>query len=474
MLFNSYEFLFAFLPIVFALYFTLNKYRQYKAAKISLIAASIYFYAFFNSSYALLIIGSTICNYLFGTQIYKIPLERPRARKLLLILGLVFNLGLLGYFKYYDFFIGNVNEIFASNMPLLYVVLPLGISFFTFQQISFIVDAYHDKPLRVTPLDYGLFVTFFPQLIAGPIVQPQEILPQFADKKNKYLNYENINRGLFLFSIGLAKKILIADTIAPLADAGFDNLAVLSFREAWTSSLAYTMQIYFDFSGYCDMAMGIALMFNIKLPLNFNSPYKATNFQDFWQRWHITLGRFFSTYLYIPLGGNRKGNARTLINLFIVFFMSGLWHGAGWTFILWGVCHGCAILIHRLWKEHGLRMPAIIGWAITFFFVNAFWVLFRAQSFEDAMKVYRGMFDLSGGLCSFTREYTLLIPSFPPFILHEIILILSIAMSCLLLNFANRIQRTKLNFWYYILQNMLLALSILLLSRVSQFIYFNF
>ncbi|MGL5964435.1 MAG: MBOAT family O-acyltransferase, partial [Fusobacteriaceae bacterium] len=214
-------------------------------------------------------------------------------------------------------------------------------------------------------MSYCLFVTFFPQLIAGPIVLPHEMLPQFEDHNNKKINYENMNRGLYLFAIGLGKKVILADSISSFVNSGFNNIEILNIIEAWFISISYTLQLYFDFSGYCDMAMGIALMFNIVLPLNFNSPYKALNIQDFWKRWHMTLGRFLTNYLYIPLGGNRKGDKRTLLNLLLVFLVSGVWHGAGWNFILWGGLHGISILIHRVWKSKKIYMPKLIGWAIT-------------------------------------------------------------------------------------------------------------
>ncbi|WP_294665960.1 MBOAT family O-acyltransferase, partial [uncultured Fusobacterium sp.] len=249
---------------------------------------------------------------------------------------------------------------------------PLGISFFTFQQLSFIIDSYNEKSMKYDFLSYCLFVTFFPQLIAGPIVLPNEMLPQFEDKRNKLINYENMNRGLYMFSIGLAKKVIIADTIANFANVGFDKMETLNIVEAWMTSISYTLQLYFDFSGYCDMAMGIALMFNIVLPLNFNSPYKSANIQEFWKRWHMTLGRFMTNYLYIPLGGNRLGERKTLRNLFIVFMASGIWHGAGWNFITWGGLHGICILIHRVWKNSGRKMNKLLGWFITINLVNIF------------------------------------------------------------------------------------------------------
>ncbi|MGL6119911.1 MAG: MBOAT family O-acyltransferase, partial [Fusobacteriaceae bacterium] len=368
MLFNSFVFIFLFLPITLIVYFLLNNYGKEKLAKAWLVLGSLYFYSYFNYKYTYLIVLSIFVNYCIGNILNeKKSVKRTIYTKSYFIVGLIFNIGMLFYFKYYDFFIGNMNSVLKINLPILKLMLPLGISFFTFQQLSFLIDSYKGKSQKYDFLSYSLFVTFFPQLIAGPIVLPEEMLPQFENHDNKKINYENINRGLYLFSIGLAKKVLIADSISPFADAGFDKMTSLTFIEGWLTSISYTMQLYFDFSGYCDMAMGIALMFNIILPLNFNSPYKSTSIQEFWKRWHMTLGRFLTNYLYIPLGGNRKGELKTLRNLSIVFLASGIWHGAGWNFIIWGALHGLAILIHRTWKNKGYKMPALLGWAITLF-----------------------------------------------------------------------------------------------------------
>jgi len=279
MLFNSYFFIFLFLPITLIGYFTFNRFKKEKLAKAWLVFTSLYFYAYFNYWYLLIIIASIFSNYFIGQYFHNKGCTSWK-RRLTLILGIIFNLGMIGYYKYYDFFIDNINSIFSTNIPLLKVLLPLGISFFTFQQLSFVIDSYRGKSLKYDFLSYCLFVTFFPQLIAGPIVLPSEMLPQFEDHKNKRINGVNLNKGLSLFILGLAKKILLADSVAILADKGF-LASTLNCAEAWLTSLSYTMQLYFDFSGYCDMAMGIALMFNIILPLNFNSPYRSTNFQEF-------------------------------------------------------------------------------------------------------------------------------------------------------------------------------------------------
>ncbi len=332
-------------------------------------------------------------NYGVGTLLSKGHTFR---KKSLLIFGIVSNLSLLGYYKYSDFFIENINILTNSNVPLLHMMLPLAISFFTFQQIAYLVDSYRGETKEYDFLNYALFVTFFPQLIAGPIVHHKEMMPQFSQKENKYINYHNVALGLFIFSIGLFKKIVIADTFAIWATEGFDVSSTLGFYQAWATSLSYTFQLYFDFSGYTDMAIGVALLFNIRLPINFDSPYKALSIQDFWRRWHITLSRFLKDYIYIPLGGNRKGELRTYTNLFMTFLLGGIWHGAGWTFIFWGFLHGAALVIHRAWSKLQIKMPLLLAWFLTFNFINIAWVFFRAKEWDDAIKVLRGMFGLSG------------------------------------------------------------------------------
>ena len=326
MLFNSYEFIFIFLPITFFVYFYLNKKRLGDVAKGFLVCSNLFFYAWWNIYYLPILIISVIFNYFIGRLLLNENLKI--CKKQVLIIGIVCNVAFLAYFKYSDFLIQNFNAISGSKINLLHISLPLALSFVTFQQIAYLVDSYHMNTKENSFLNYSLFITFFPQLIAGPIVHHKEMMPQFANKFNLIKNYKNIATGLFIFSIGLFKKVVIADTFSLWATDGFDIAKTLNFFEAWATSLSYTFQLYFDFSGYCDMAIGLALMFNIKLPINFNSPYKALDIQDFWHRWHITLSRFLRDYIYIPLGGNREGRCRTYINLMIVFLIGGLWHGA--------------------------------------------------------------------------------------------------------------------------------------------------
>ena len=396
MLFNSYEFIFFFLPIVFFVYFFLLKQRWIIGAKGFLVFASLFFYSWWNISYLPLILVSMLFNYVIGNTLNENFRQIRAHKKTILWIGVVANLALLGYFKYSDFLIENVNVLLDASIPLLHLALPLAISFFTFQQIAYLVDSYRGETQEYDFLNYALFVTFFPQLIAGPIVHHAEMMPQFASRWNAVKQYRHIATGLFIFSLGLFKKVVIADTFAQWANAGFDGAAALNFFEAWAATLSYTFQLYFDFSGYTDMAIGAALLFNIKLPFNFNSPYKALDIQDFWRRWHMTLSRFLRDYIYIPLGGNREGSLRTYSNLLITFLLGGIWHGAGWTFVFWGFLHGVALMAHRAWNILGFTMPKVWAWLTTFLFINVTWVFFRAETWQDAVRVLKGMLGLSG------------------------------------------------------------------------------
>ena len=395
MLFNSYEFIFFFLPITFFVYFYLLQKRLTVGARGFLVFASLFFYSWWNIVYLPLILSSMLFNYIIGNSLNENFKKAKLNRKALLTIGISANIALLGYFKYSDFFIQNVNLAFDSSISLLHLALPLAISFFTFQQIAYLVDSHRGETKEYDFLNYALFVTFFPQLIAGPIVHHAEMMPQFTRRWNLTKSYKNIATGIFIFSIGLFKKVVIADTFAIWATNGFDKAITLNMIEAWATSLSYTFQLYFDFSGYTDMAIGAALLFNIKLPINFNSPYKSTSIQDFWRRWHITLSRFLKDYIYIPLGGNRKGNFRTYTNLMATFILGGIWHGAGWTFIFWGFLHGIALVINHIWKSVGFKLPNIIAWFITFNFINIAWIFFRAKEWTDAIKVLNGMFNLN-------------------------------------------------------------------------------
>jgi alginate O-acetyltransferase complex protein AlgI len=406
MLFNSYAFIFFYLPVVLLGFFQLARLdHRYAAGWLAL--ASLFFYGYWNPAYIGLLLGSIVCNYAFGMWIAKSRMQELgfdiERKKQLLIVAIASNLLLLGYYKYANFFAGNINTLAGTEWSLGNIALPLGISFFTFTQIAFLVDTYQGKVKEYNFIHYVLFVTYFPHLIAGPILHHKEMMPQFAHASSYRLNWEHVATGLMLFTLGLCKKTLGADALAPYANGifnGVQNGILPTAYEAWAGALAYTLQLYFDFSGYTDMALGIALLFNIKLPVNFDSPYKATSIIDFWRRWHMTLSRFLRDYLYIPLGGNRKGALRRYLNLMATMLLGGLWHGAGWTFVIWGALHGVFLTINHLWREmvaeKFLRwvpgwIGAMTGGAITFVAVVAAWVVFRSNDITHASIMLEAM-----------------------------------------------------------------------------------
>lgn len=383
MLFNSYIFILFFLPVTLLLYFGLNKFGKETEAKCILIGMSLWFYAFFHVYYLLLIVASMLLNFFCARNILKVQYSEG-VRRTWLVVGIAIDIGVIIYFKYLNFFLENANAVFGTQWSAGEILMPLGISFFTFQQISYLVDSYRMETKEYRFVDYILFVSFFPQLVAGPIVLHNEMIPQFQDSTKKKLSQEMLAQGIYLFAIGLFKKVMIADVLGRGVDWGFANTEILTAIDVILISLLYTLQIYFDFSGYCDMACGIANMFRIELPINFNSPYKATSILEFWQRWHMTLTRFLRKYIYFPLGGSRQGTARTILNVMIVFLVSGIWHGAAWTFIIWGVLHGVANVLCRLFQNIWMKIPKLIRWFMTFIFVDLMWILFRAESLKEA------------------------------------------------------------------------------------------
>jgi D-alanyl-lipoteichoic acid acyltransferase DltB (MBOAT superfamily) len=397
MLFNSYPFLLLFLPITLAGYFLLARMgRTWAAAWLA--AASLFFYAWWDYRYVALLLASIIANYFAGKELA----HRARSRhgQWLLAVAIASNLGLLAYYKYADFFIGSANAAFGRNISLLHIVLPLGISFFTFTQIAFLVDAYRGLAKEYRFVHYVLFVTYFPHLVAGPVLHHKEMMPQFDLPRNYRPHASDLSIGATIFVIGLAKKLLIADNLSEYAAGVFDTGEPASFLVAWGGVLAYTFQLYFDFSGYSDMAIGLSRLFGVRLPLNFNSPYKAVNIIEFWRRWHMTLSRFLRDYLYIALGGNRNGPMRRQINLMATMLLGGLWHGAGWNFVIWGGMHGVFLVANHAWQalrpSPGRTSTALkaASVAFTFLCVTLAWVFFRAADLPTAMRVLAG---LSGG-----------------------------------------------------------------------------
>ncbi len=409
MLFNSYEFIFIFLPITLIGFFGLAKLRLKTVALVWLTLTSLAFYAYWSITYLPLMLISVVGNYYFGHAINRAE-SGNRQAKLLLWLGITFNLGILGYYKYANFFVDSLNQVFQTNWSIPELILPLGISFYSFTQIAYLVDAYRGelKNTNYDFLSYLLFVIFFPQLIAGPILRHNDLIPQLHKARNFLFSHKNVSIGLTFFILGLAKKVLIADSISPWVRAVFDNAGVVTFLEAWVGALSYTFQLYFDFSGYCDMAIGLGLLFNLPIPLNFDSPYKATSIIDFWRRWHITLSQFLRDYLYIPLGGNRRGQARRYFNLFVTMLLGGLWHGAGWTYIVWGGMHGLYLAINHGWRRLGHKLPMPLGWAMTFFSVIASWVIFRATNLHDGVEILQAMVGMKG--IAFPSEYQTALP----------------------------------------------------------------
>ncbi|NNM52245.1 MAG: MBOAT family protein [Pseudomonadales bacterium] len=402
MLFNSFTFIFAYLPVVVVIFFILGKYRHHLAL-IWLLAASLFFYGWWNPAYIPLLLASIFFNYSIGRYlISQHGQQRPRQRHWTFILGITGNLGLLAYYKYGNFLVININNLMGTSWPLPNIVLPLGISFFTFTQIAFLVDAYRHEVREANIIHYGLFVTYFPHLIAGPILHHKEMMPQFSKKETFSINWENWATGLTLFTLGLFKKVVIADSISPFVNTIFSAASQQSHlhaADAWGGALAYTFQLYFDFSGYTDMALGISRILGIELPLNFNSPYKSFNIIDFWRRWHMTLSRFLRDYLYISLGGNRHGTLRRYVNLLLTMLLGGLWHGAGWTFVIWGALHGIYLMINHGWRHLWMKysgVPAarwlnLAGGLLTFTAVVIAWVFFRADNIPSALVLVSSM-----------------------------------------------------------------------------------
>ncbi len=408
MLFNSHVFIFAFLPIVLFGFFCIGKY-SHALASLWLASASLFFYGWWDVRFVGLLLSSIIFNYGAGYLIGHGVARQPVSQSKMLLVGAVaVNLILLGYFKYANFFAVNLNHIAGISLPIGEVILPLGISFFTFTQIAFLVDTYQGKVKEYNFVYYTMFVTYFPHLIAGPVLHHKEIMPQFAKRNICHINWDNVAVGLTIFVLGLAKKVFIADSLADFSSPIFDAVKVGEHPmlfEAWVGALAYTLQLYFDFSAYSDMAIGLSLMFNVRLPMNFNSPYKATSIIEFWRRWHMTLSRFLLDYLYIPLGGNRNGKAHRYLNLMITMLIGGLWHGAGWTFVIWGGLHGFFLIVNHAWRGFKLQ----IGWlgfggklatlgaaALTFLAVVVGWVFFRSDSFTSSVVMLRGMVGING------------------------------------------------------------------------------
>ena len=495
MLFNSYAFILAFLPTSLLIFHGLRRAGLERASFLALVLLSLVFYGYWNPVYLLLLVPLTLFNFAIATGIVARRISQPLGARTLLIAGIAANLGVLGYFKYANFFVDNVNSLLDANIVMATIILPLGISFFTFQKIAFIVDAYRGRVDRLNLLDFSLFVGFFPQLIAGPIVHHAEVLPQF--RRLGRIPSHDIVQGATIFAIGLAKKVIVADTAALYATPAFtaaSNGVSLDTLSAWSAALAYTVQLYFDFSGYSDMAIGGALLFGIRLPVNFSSPYKASSIIDFWRRWHITLSRFLRDYLYIPLGGNRHSSARRYFNLILTMFLGGLWHGAGWTYLVWGALHGLYLMINHGWRAIRGRlawMPSTVGpaefrlgQALTFLAVVVGWVFFRAADINTAAAMLHAMVGANGlGTSASSTESArallvvaamLLVAWFSPNT-HELV---GYEGPDGRAEYRPAIEETRKTWQptmhWALLIGCLTGISIMSLSKVSEFLYFQF
>jgi alginate O-acetyltransferase complex protein AlgI len=486
MQFNSYLFLLAFLPVTVVGYWLLMRYTRKVIARSFLLVCCLVFYSYVNIAYLPILLGSILVNYGLGVLMSDQYSRSQQTRKFYLVTGLFLNIGFLGYCKYTNFFISTLNSAFGSSFNLTRLILPLGISFFTFQQIAYLVDRAKGNAPDYKLLDYALFITYFPTITSGPIAMHNEIITQFNTPSRQVFSSDNFARGLYSFTLGLAKKLFLAELFAGVANWGFStDVSRIGSVSAVFVMLAYTLQLYFDFSGYSDMASGLSLMFNIELPLNFNSPYKALTIDDFWKRWHMTLTRFLTKYIYYPLGGNRKGTIRTYVNIMIIFLISGLWHGANITFVVWGAMHGLASVISRIFKKQIAKWHPAFSWFSTFIFVSLAWVFFRANSLAQGIELIKEMgrmefkpFDSAMIAAFSTPEIELLVKIFNQKALPAFVVTLLMAIGLLICvntrNVSERLANFRPTIVRLIITVLLLFVSILSFGMVTEFLYVNF
>ncbi len=481
-----FEYIFIFVPLAVLIYFVLNSRGFTKAGRLWLLLGSLLFYVYLSPLYLPILLISILVNFFLGNVVR--PDSRPIphfSRKTVISLGILFNVGLLGYFKYSNFLIDNINFFFSTGIDPIKILAPVGISYFTLVQIAFLVDSYRGKLGTNDFIPYALFVSFFPKIIQGPIALQGEMASQFTDAGRSRFNSENFARGILFIAIGLFKKLVLADNLGVWATQGYDHAAVLPLIEAWLTMLAYCFQLYFDFSGYTDMAMGIGLMFNIRIPDNFDSPYKSLNYQELWRRWHITLGRFLREYIYIPLGGNRKGEIRTYVNLLITFIIGGLWHGAAWTYVFWGAMNGLGLMVHRIWRKTGFRMNRGLAWLLTFIYWNITVIMWRAVDYKAAVKIYRGVIGLDGVVLPSMFENEFMKSAgvtFGPWLAnlgekeyYYIYLIIACSILCFFTkNSMEMAEKLKPNMRWALFVSLVLGISIIHITQISQFIYANF
>ena len=470
MLFNSYEFILIYLPVTFICWYKVAQVFGNSFAKNFLVFMSLVFYSYWDINNLPILLLSIVVNYIFGHF-----LDINKSKKIL-ICGIAFNLLFLGYYKYTNFIIENINQLFSLTLPMENILLPLGISFFTFTQTAYLVDVYRGEIKEYSKSDYLLFVTIFPHLIAGPILYHKDMIPQFSNAENYKINYKNITYGIIWFVIGLFKKVIIADKLSIISSVAFNNFDKLTMFDAWIGSLAYTLQLYFDFSAYSEMAIGLGLIFNFRLPLNFNLPYRSYSIIEFWRRWHMTLSAFLKNYLYIPLGGNRNGHH--MRNILITMFLGGLWHGAGWTFIFWGVLHGIYICINHLWRKTKIILPNALCWFITFNAVNIAWVFFRAESLQQALVIVYTMFDINSFYYPYSDIFARYFPEIANkgtfFDLEELykLIIPGILLSVIRIN--KEVVEKMPMFVTVIVSVIIFVYSFLNLNKISEFLYFQF
>lgn len=476
MIFSTYTFIFVFLPIVFLVYRLLTLTKVPNIAKLWLVMASIYFYAQGSGSFVVLFMADILINYAIGSFIVNLGHKKAVwGKRLLLTVGLLLNVAFLGYYKYANFAIENINLISGQGFPLLEIVLPLGISFYTFQLIAYLVDCYRGYTKETPIIDFFMFITFFPQLIVGPIVHHGDIIPQVQDKSMLKIQPANIMLGMFLFSIGCAKKILLADPLTDYAVAFYNNVAAGDTLTAWLGSVGYTVSYYFDLSGYADMALGLALLFNIRLPHNFNSPYKARNFREYWQRWHMTLSKFLSDYIFRSFYKKGSGSFNFYFSVMMTFFVSGFWHGAGWQFIVWGLINGIFVCASHYMYRNKLKLPFLLAWGLTFAGVIGTRILFVSESMTEALQVMRKMVSFSDFQGLDVPAIVDKLTTFAAYNAYTIVLLLiGMAITFFGKNTAQMTQEFKPGVRHAVAAAFLLGVSLTQMTSVSKFLYFQF
>ena len=477
MQFNSYIFILLFLPIILFGYFTFNKINLF-AGKCFLIIGSAVFYAYGGWKFAAILGGSILINYIFSFAIYRM---KRKARVVLTGIAIMINVALLFYFKYFNFFIVNANSVLGTRFTLREIVLPLGMSFFTFQQIMYIVNVYRQN-VAINFIDYLAYVLYFPKILMGPLADPVDLIRQLNDKELKHINWDHVSYGIKIFSFGLFKKMVLADTFAGAVTWGYTNIDLSTSMDWFLIMLFYTFEIYFDFSGYSDMAVGVSKMLNIDLPVNFDSPYKALSIRDFWKRWHMSLTGFLTKYIYIPLGGSKKGKIRTYLNTMIVFLVSGIWHGANWTFILWGTLHGGLSVLDRISEKSEKKLMKVVRWAGTFFAINMLWLLFRSDSIGQWWNLVTKMFSFQDLAVSDGLIYSFFVLPETAFMIElntivrgfNLLLFITGAFFVSLVPENNYRKLEENNWLTLIMASVAFVWSFLCLSRESIFVYLNF